>query len=124
MSAAASSAVRSGGFTFSAVWYSAVMASSVRNMWCGVTSQVTGSPSAFAAATRSSPRLVVMCWMCRGHPVRRQSAMSRAISSSSPSAGQPTMPRRVLATPSFTWPSATSESSWQWAMMTVSNWLA
>ena len=39
-------------------------------------------------------------------------------------AGQPTMPRRVEATPSFTWPSATSESSWQWAMMTVSNWLA
>ena len=35
-----------------------------------------------------------------------------------------TMPRRVEATPSFTWPSATSESSWQWAMMTVSNWLA
>ena len=93
-------------------------------MWCGVTSQVTGSPSAFAAATRSSPRLVVMCWMCKGHPVRRQSAMSRAISSSSPSAGQPTMPRRVEATPSFTWPSATSESSWQWAMTTVSNWLA
>ena len=57
MSAAASSAVRSGGFTLSAVWYSAVMASSVRNMWCGVTSQVTGRPSAFAARHQIEPAL-------------------------------------------------------------------
>ena len=44
--------------------------------------------------------------MCSGQPVRRQSAMSRAIWISSPSAGQPSIPRRVEATPSFTCPLA------------------
>ena len=51
-------------------------------------------------------------------------AMSRAIWISSPSAGQPSIPRRVDATPSFTWPAPTRSSSWQWLITTRSNWAA
>ena len=121
-SAAASSAVRRGGFILRFVSYVSSSADSSRNRWCGHTSAVTGRPSALAARTSSMPWAVEMWQICRAQPVRRHSSMSRAISISSPAAGQPARPRRVLARPSFTMPCSVSERTSQWQATARSNW--
>ena len=62
MSAWRSASSRSGGFIFIAVSRLA-HASSVSVRWCGVTSAVTRTPAALAAATASTDSAADRCWM-------------------------------------------------------------
>ena len=71
--------------------------SSVSARWCGVTSQVTGRPAAFARRTRSSAPAVETCVRCRRAPgtsrmTSARIARSRATAASSAAAGQPFRP--------------------------------
>ena len=61
--------------------------------WCGVTSAVTGRPSAFARRTSSTLPAVERWRKCMGAPVSRTSSMSRWSINSSAIEGQPGTPR-------------------------------
>ena len=80
--------------------------SSVSARWCGVTSQVTGSPLAFARRTRSSEPAVERWVRCSRAPGTSRTtsariARSRATAASSAAAGQPRSPSTVATNPSF-----------------------
>ena len=74
--------------------------------WWGVTSQVTGSPRAFAARTWSSAAAVDTCVRWRRAPgtsarTSSSSASARATAADSAASGQPRSPRTVETYPSF-----------------------
>ena len=67
MSAWRSRSVRSGGFIFIRV-SSAADVLVRQQRWCGVASQVTCTPAAFAAATASTDSTQLRCCMCMRPP--------------------------------------------------------